>query len=277
MGAIITLTTDFGLADAYVAAMKGVVLGINPRAQLVDICHTIPPRDIARAAFVLGTACPFFPPATIHLVVVDPGVGTDREAVIIRTPEADFIAPDNGVLSYVLQPYLTGPAKANRQKLKKTPGLEAVAITESRFWRSPVSATFHGRDIFAPVAAHLSLGVPPSEFGEAVDSLAVLPLSLPSRLPDGTLSGSILHIDNFGNLITNIRSRDLPRNPENITIQVGDAVIHGLSRTYGESSGLLALIGSSDYLEIALKNGSAAGFLNARAGDKVKIAGKSNQ
>jgi S-adenosylmethionine hydrolase len=277
MSAIITLTTDFGLADACVAAMKGVVLGINPRAQLVDICHTIPPQDIARAAFVLSIACPFFPASTIHLVVVDPGVGTNRKAIIIRTPEADFVAPDNGVLSYVIQPYLTGPVRGNQRKLKVMPGLEAVAITEPHFWRSPVSATFHGRDIFAPVVAHISLGVSPSEFGESIDSLMVLPLPVPSRLPDGTLAGNILHIDNFGNLITSIRSNDLSQDLKNITVKVGDAVIHGLSRTYGDSRGLLALIGSSDYLEISLKNGSAADFLNARTGDKVKIVRKSNQ
>jgi len=277
MSAIITLTTDFGLADAYVAAMKGAVLGINPRAQLVDICHTVPPQDIARAAFVLGASCPYFPPATIHLVVVDPGVGTGRKAVVIRTPEADFVAPDNGVLSQVLQPYLAGRAGAKRRDLKAAPGLEAVAITEPRFWRSPVSATFHGRDIFAPVAAHLSLGVPPSEFGEPIESLTVLPLPVPSRSPDGTLMGSVRHIDNFGNLITNIRRRDLPSNLKNLIIQVGDKAIHGLSRTYGESSGLLALIGSSDYLEISLKNGSAADFINARVDDDVKIIEKSHQ
>jgi S-adenosylmethionine hydrolase len=275
MGAVITLTTDFGLADGYVASMKGVVMGINPNAQLVDICHTIPPQDIARAAFVLGTAAPFFPPGTVHLAVVDPGVGTARKAVVLRTPRADFVAPDNGVLSYVVQPYLTGAARTNRRKLKAGPGLEVFAITEPCFWISPVSATFHGRDIFAPVAAHLSLGVSPSEFGRPVESLAVLPLSRPSRLPDGTLVGNILHIDSFGNLITNITSRDLPPGLNDITVGVGSEVIRGLSYTYGMRGGLIALIGSSNYLEISLKDGNAAAFLNAGAGDEIKIRGKS--
>jgi S-adenosylmethionine hydrolase len=277
MGAVITLTTDFGLADAYVAAMKGVVLGINPGAQLVDITHAVPPGDIARAAFVLGAASPSFLPATIHLAVVDPGVGTARKAVIVRTPGADFVAPDNGVLSYVVQPYLTGPLSSNRRKLKTTPGLESVAITEPRFWLSPVSATFHGRDIFAPVAAHLSLGVPPSEFGEPIDSLTVLPLARPSRSPDGTLTGHILHIDGFGNLITNVSRRDLSPAPENITVRVGRRTIRGLSLTYGAGRGLLALIGSNGYLEISLKDGNAAALLRARAGDEVKITRKSKQ
>lgn len=268
MGAVITFTSDFGLADAYVAAMKGVVLGINPEARLVDICHAIRPQNIAQAAFVLGTAWEFFPRRTIHLVVVDPGVGTERRAVILRTPEADFVAPDNGVLSYVIRKYAAGRVAGSRQRLK---GAEAFAITESRFWRTPVSPTFHGRDIFAPVAARLSLGTPPSAFGEPVTSLAVLPLPHPHRAADGSIVGNILHIDNFGNLITSISSGDLPAEAGAITIEVGRRTIHGLSRTYGTAEGLLALMGSSDRLEISLKDGSAAAFLGAGAGDEVKI------
>jgi S-adenosylmethionine hydrolase len=271
MGAIITMTTDFGLADGYVGAMKGVVLGINPGAELVDISHDIPPQDIARAAYVLGTAAPFFPAGTVHLVVVDPGVGTERRAIVVRTPGADFVAPDNGVLSYVLQPYLARPAGARRKKLKAVTGLEAFAITEAHFWRSPVSRTFHGRDIFAPVAAHLSLGIAPSRFGEPVDALEVLPLPRPSRSPDGTLAGIIQHIDSFGNLITNIRGRDLPVGRGDITVEVAGELIRGLSRTYIEGAGLLALVGSNDYLEISLKGGNAAARLHAGVGDQVKI------
>ncbi len=270
MDAVITFTTDFGLADAYVAAMKGVVLGINPGAKLVDICHSVKPRNISQAAFVLSTAYGFFPPRTIHLVVVDPGVGTDRRAIILRTPGADFVAPDNGVLSYIIHQYATGQVVDNRQPLD---GAEAFAITESRFWRSPVSPTFHGRDIFAPVAAHLSLGTHPSAFGEPVNSLVVLPLPRPHRTPDGTLVGNVLHIDNFGNLITSLKSGDLPPEDGAITVEVGNEVVHGLSRTYGTAEGLLALIGSSDHLEISLKDGNAGAFLNAKVGDEVKIRG----
>jgi S-adenosylmethionine hydrolase len=271
MGAIITLTTDFGLADGYVAAMKGVVLGINPEATLIDICHSIKPQDIAQAAFVLSTVYEFFPRRTIHLVVVDPGVGTERRAVILRTPAADFIAPDNGVLSYIIQQSLTRPVESNRQQIECGPGLEAVAITKTQFWRSPVSATFHGRDIFAPVAAHLSLGLPPADFGEPVASLTVLPLLHPHQTPDGTLVGHIRHIDNFGNLITSIRSGDLPQKVQTITIEVGNQLICGLSRTYGTGEGLLAIIGSSGYLEISLKDGNASTLLDADIGDEVKI------
>lgn len=270
MGAVITFTTDFGLADGYVAAMKGVVLGINPAAQLVDICHSIKPRNISQAAFVLSTACGFFPRRTIHLVVVDPGVGTERRAIILRTPEADFVAPDNGVLSYVIRKYAGKRINTNRQQLD---GAEAFAITESRFWRSPVSSTFHGRDIFAPVAAHLSLGAPPSDFGEVIDWLTVFPLPRPRRTPDDALVGNILHIDNFGNLITSIESSDLPAEAGAITVEVGNETIHGLSVTYGTGKGLLALIGSSGHLEISLKDGNAGAFLGAGVGDEVRIRG----
>ena len=269
MSAIITLTTDFGLADAYVAAMKGVILGINPGAKLIDICHSVEPRNIPQAAFVLSTACQFFPKRTIHVVVVDPGVGTERRAIILRTPQSDFVAPDNGVLSYIVRQYPAGPVNASRRQVQLAPELEAVAITNPKFWRHPVSPTFHGRDIFAPVAARLSLGSPLTDFGEPVTSLAVLPLLLPYKASADTLVGHILHIDNFGNLITSIKSDDLPEQP--ITIEVGSQLISGLSRTYAEGKGLLALIGSSGYLEVAFEGGSASAFLGVEVGSEVKI------
>ncbi len=303
MAGIITLTTDFGLTEAYVAAMKGVILSINPRAKLIDICHTIKPQDIHQAAFVLSTAYRFFPRKTIHLVVVDPGVGTGRRAIILRTPSADFVAPDNGVLSYVIQQFIVGRLKGrspfknysspspskergsegvrlinNLQQIElgPGPGLEAVAITKPEFWRSPVSATFHGRDIFAPVAARLSLDFPPIDFGEAVTSVTMLPLPHPYRASDGSLVGHILHIDSFGNLITNIKSDDLPQTKEAITVEVGNQLISGLSRTYAEGEGLLALIGSSGYLEISLKEGSVCALLDAEVGNEVRVRQQQN-
>jgi len=271
MGSIITLTTDFGLADAYVAAMKGVILNINPEAKLVDICHSIQPQAISQAAFVLSTAYEYFPKGTIHLVVVDPGVGTERKAVILRTPSADFIAPDNGVLSHVIHQASTNPIDVGRQQIEPGSELEAVVITKPRFWRSPVSPTFHGRDIFAPVAAYLSLGQPPGEFGEAITSLAVLPLTRPYKTSKDTLAGHVLHIDNFGNLITSFKSDDLPPADKAITVEVGNHSIAGLSRTYAESEGLLALIGSSGYLEVSLYRGNARAFLGVELGAEVKI------
>ena len=274
MGAIITLTTDFGLTDAYVAAMKGVILSINPEAKLIDICHTIKPQNIAQAAFVLSIAYKFFPEKTIHLVVVDPGVGTERRAIILRTPSADFVAPDNGVLSYVIQQFIKGRLKGlinNLQQIELEPELEAVAITKPQFWRSPVSPTFHGRDIFAPVAARLSLGFPPIDFGEAITSVTILPLPHPYQAPDGSLVGHILHIDSFGNLITNIKSDDLPQTKQAITIEVGNQLIPGLSHTYAEGRGLLALIGSSGYLEVSLKEGNACAFLDTEVGSEIRL------
>jgi S-adenosylmethionine hydrolase len=256
MTPIITLTTDLGLTDAYVSAMKGVVLGINPEAKLVDICHTIKPQNIAQAAFVLSRAYPFFPQGTIHVVVVDPGVGTERRAIILRTKLASFIAPDNGVLSYVIQ---------------QSSAWEAVAITKPRFWLPTVSPTFHGRDIFAPVAARLSMGLSLAGFGDVVTSVTTLPLPQPYQVADGSMVGHIVHIDSFGNLITDIKSSDLPQAKQAVTIEVGGQLISGLSRTYAEGSGLLALIGSDGYLEIAVKEGSASAVLSARVGDEVIV------
>ncbi len=273
MDRIITLTTDFGLTDGYVAAMKGVILGINPQAKLVDLCHNVKAQNIFQAAFVLSTAYPFFPQKTIHVVVVDPGVGTERRGIILRTPLGDFVAPDNGVLSYVIWQF-SNRVEANGNEVEQAeigPELEAVALTESRFWRQPVSSTFHGRDIFAPVAALLSLGFPPINFGQAVTSVMVLPLPQPYQALDGSLVGHVLHIDNFGNLITNIKSSDLTPTKEPATIEVGSNVISGLSRTYAEGKGLLALIGSSGYLEVSLKGGSAHALLDAEVGSQVRI------
>jgi S-adenosylmethionine hydrolase len=271
MSTIITLTTDFGLTDAYVAAMKGVILTINPEARLVDICHSINPQNIAQAAFVLGTAYRSFPKGTIHLVVVDPGVGSQRRAVVLRTPSADFVAPDNGVLSYVIEHSSPGTTEDNQLR-EPGAGLEAFTITNDRFWRTPVSPTFHGRDIFAPVAAHLSLGRLPADFGERITSLVALPLTRPRQEPDGSVVGHILHIDSFGNLITDISSDDLPSNVESLDIKVGSQIIHGLSLYYAEGEGLLALIGSSSRLEISVKDGSARDLLSAGAGDEVTVS-----
>lgn len=249
---IITLITDFGTADGYAGAMKGVIWGINPRAQIVDITHDISPQNIPQAAHVLETIYPYYPPGTIHVIVVDPGVGTDRRAVAVRTSKAYVIAPDNGLLTPIVKQVM-----------------EAVALTECRFWRDPVSPTFHGRDIFAPVAAHLSLGIPLRAFGPAVSSLKSLPLPEPIVERDGSLIGHVIHIDRFGNAITDLAPSDLPPGP--FRIEVKGHCIEGLSRTYAEGEGLLALVGSHGRLEIALKNGSAAEALRITIGDQVEI------
>jgi len=273
MAAIITLTTDMGLADAYIAAIKGVIFGINPEAKLVDISHNIAAQNVQQAAFVLSTAYEFFPRKTVHLVVVDPGVGTERRAIILRTPSADFVAPDNGVLSYVVQQALANavPNQITPYQVELEPNIEAYTITNPKFWLSPVSNTFHGRDVFAPIAALLSLGFPPLDFGEAINSITMLPIPHPHQLEAGLIVGQVLHIDGFGNLITNIKSHHLPKTKQPLTIKVGNHTIQGLSTSYTAGRGLLAIIGGNGYLEIALKGGMASTLLDSRVGSEVKI------
>jgi len=279
---VITLTTDFGSMDSCVAEMKGVILGINSEASLVDICHNVKAQNITQAAFILGTVYRHFPNKTIHLVVVDPGVGTERRAIILRTRQGTFVAPDNGVLSYVIQHSLnevvTEQGKYTlKGKVEAGETVEVVHITNPRFWRSPISPTFHGRDIFAPVAAALSLGFPPIEFGEPQDSVVMLPLPRPEKRPDGSLVGNIIHIDNFGNLITDICSGDLPPAEQIGTIEVCNRFISGMVRTYAEGNGLIALIGSSGHLEVCLRGGNAASLLNAKVGDEVRLKKQSGK
>jgi len=252
---LITLTTDFGTQDPYVATMKGVILSINPGATIVDICHAIEPQNVAQAAFLLSTSYRYFPQGTIHVVVVDPGVGTERKALLLVTAEAFFVAPDNGVLSYIVEEASTE--------------VKAFHLTNPRFWLSPVSDTFHGRDIFAPVAAYLSLGIPPHEFGESISSISTFPIPRPQTDADGVLIGHILHIDRFGNLITDIKRDDLPTG--RLFIEVHGHIIDDLSRSYEEGEELLAIIGSSERLEVSVKNSHAATFLGAKMGDEVKV------
>jgi len=257
MSALITLTTDFGLEDGYVGTMKGVILGINPQAVIVDLSHEIAPQDVREAAYVLYTAYRYFPPRTVHLVVVDPGVGSERRAIALRTRQAVFVAPDNGVLSYVVA----------QEEI-----LGIVHLTNPRYWLAEVSTTFHGRDIFAPVAGHLSRGVPFSELGQPIHDIVTFPPSQPEARPDGTLVGHILHVDRFGNCITDVRAERLPAEGP-LTVEVAGRRIAGLSPTYaaGEEGALMALIGSVGHLEIAVRGGSAAQTLGAKAGDEVIV------
>jgi len=282
MSPVITLLTDFGLGDAYVASVKGVILGINPEAVIVDISHSIEPQNILQAAFVLSTAHQYFPDGTIHVVVVDPGVGSQRKVILLRTSSAYFLAPDNGVLSYVIDEICPAETVDYQDSTLFSPRprnikgyLEAIAITNSKFWRHPVSTTFHGRDIFAPTAAHLSLGISLDEFGEAVDSVYASARPKPYYDSNGYLVGYVVHIDNFGNLITNITDIDLPR--REVSVELGGQSVHGVDNYYAESEGLVAILGSSDYLEISLSNGNAASFLGAKIGDKVRLLPKKDQ
>jgi S-adenosylmethionine hydrolase len=275
MSPIITLTTDFGYGDAYVAAVKGAILNINPEASIVDVSHSIRPQDILQAAFILNAAYRYFPKQTVHVAIVDPGVGSERRGIILKTPSAIFVAPDNGILSYVIDDLFSVEGRSVIEQthgltevvFKK--GLEAAAITDPRFWRHPVSPTFHGRDIFAPVAAGLSLGISPYEFGEKISSLHVLPIAKPSLDPDGNVVGQVLHVDRFGNLITNVRSNNLPG--KNIVIEVGGRCIQGITDYYAQKEGIMAVVGSSGYLEISLRDGSACDFLDIAVGDEIRV------
>ncbi|MCX8126054.1 MAG: SAM-dependent chlorinase/fluorinase [Dehalococcoidia bacterium] len=251
---IVTLTTDFGLHDPYVGIMKGVLLGINPGLTVVDLCHTIPPQSVRQAAFQLLLTYRYFPGDTIHLVVVDPGVGTRRAILLVTSNEGRFIAPDNGAISYVLE---------------NLSNVSLYRLTNQRYWLSPLSSTFHGRDIIAPVAAHLSLGVPPAELGEPMSKPRSFTLPRPYRHKRGTLIGEVIYIDGFGNLITNVKDTDLVEPVK--TIEIAGKVIPKLSRSYAGGQRLTALIDSGGFLEIAVKNGNAAKELEVSTGTQVVI------
>jgi S-adenosylmethionine hydrolase len=275
MSSIITLTTDFGYDDAYVAAVKGAILSINPEASIIDISHSIKPQNILQAAFILSVAYRYFPKQTIHMAIVDPGVGSERQGIILKTPSAIFVAPDNGILSYIIDDLFSVESRSLTEQthdLKEIvfkKGLEAAAITDPRFWRHPVSPTFHGRDIFAPVAAGLSLGISHYEFGEKINSLHILPIPKPTLDPEGNLVGRVLHVDRFGTLITNIKNNDLPG--KDVMIEMAGYCIQGISDYYAQKEGVMAIVGSSGYLEVSLRDGSACDFLGAIVGDEIKV------
>ncbi|MBN1642354.1 MAG: SAM-dependent chlorinase/fluorinase [Anaerolineae bacterium] len=258
--ATITLITDFGLQDGHVGAMKGVMHGIAPQACLVDISHHIPPQDIQHGGFVLMTAFPFWPPTTIHLIVVDPGVGTERRAVAVRTAHGTFVAPDNGVLSYALG---------------RGPALEVVSLTNPAYWRQPVSPVFHGRDIFGPAAAHLAAGVPLSALGHALppEDLVRMDVPTPIRHPDGSITAHVQHIDTFGNCTTNVPG-DWVRAREFWQISVAGRTIERIDYTFGDvaTGQLVALVDSTDFVAIAVRNGSAANTLGLAIGSLLTLS-----
>lgn len=256
---IVTLCTDFGLRDGYVAAMKGAMLAVAPGLTLVDISHEVAPQAIAEGAFVLSTAYDAFPAGTVHLAVVDPGVGSARRALAVRTPRHTLVAPDNGVLTHVL---------------RREGVVAAVALAEPAYWRRPVSATFHGRDVFAPVAAHLALGVPLEALGPPAEDLVTLDWPAPERR-GALLLGHVAHVDRFGNVISDVPAALLGdarvAEVEVGALRVGGA--GGLLRTYAEAprGGALALIGSHGHLEVAVREASAAAASGARIGDEVRV------
>jgi len=253
---IITLLSDFGLRDWYVASMKGIILGIFPGARLVDISHQMDPLDIRSAAFVLFSCYSCFPPGTIHLAVVDPGVGTERRAIAVRTSSGVFVGPDNGIFSIVLQ---------------KEPVLEARSIENADFQRKPISATFHGRDIFAPAAANLAAGLSLERLGPSCTP-AISEWASPLITGEG-IEGEVIHIDRFGNAITNVAGDALGGQVALARWRVRAGEAHGLPiiDTYGVAppGSAVALIGSSGFFEIAISRGNAASKLGLNTGSRV--------
>jgi len=264
---IVTLTTDFGLADPYVAAMKGVLLERAPGVTIVDVSHDVRPQRIEQAVFITQSAWPYFPDGAVHVAVVDPGVGGDRLALALVTPRSSYVGPDNGVLSSALPDDARPQAGAGPVSLPD--GYRAFAIANERILRAPVSATFHGRDVFAPAAAHLAIGLPAGELGAPLDTVVALPPLRARNEPDGSLRARIVHVDRFGNAVTDARAADLP--PGALVVEVAGHQIAGPVPTYAEARGPAALVGSAGYLELALPGASAAAELGIEVGDEALV------
>jgi S-adenosylmethionine hydrolase len=254
---MITLTTDFGLEDPYVAEMKGIILSINADAKLIDVSHGVEKFDVRMGAFTLASAAPYFPKGTVHLVVVDPGVGTGRRAVLVHTKQAFFVGPDNGLLMLAA----------------KSQSIQHIYELVNPMYRLPkISSTFHGRDIFAPAAAYLDKGVKPSEFGPEITD-PITPKFAAMTRKNNSLRGEVLHIDRFGNVVTNIAEKEI-NNVKTIKLKLPDCPLEAIfAKTYGEvkPEDPVALIGSHGFLEIAINKGSAAKMFNVHLGDAVTI------
>jgi S-adenosylmethionine hydrolase len=253
--AIITLLSDFGLRDHFVAAVKGVMLSLNPEVTLVDISHQIPPQDVFTGAFTLSQAYSYFPSGTIHLAIVDPGVGTDRKVLAATAEGHFFVAPDNGILTYIMEAH---------------ENFTAFEVTADHYFRKPVSATFHGRDILAPIAAWISRSIELHQLGPVMNSPVRLQVPALKRVKDALIQGAILAVDQFGNLITNLKPDDVP---VPFKILAGQKEITGFRKTYGEGTPgeIIVVPGSTGYLEIAVKGGSAAAALNLKAGAPIGV------
>jgi S-adenosylmethionine hydrolase len=259
---IVTLTTDFGSTDPFVAVMKGVILGINPEAELVDLCHDIRPYDIMEAAYVIAQAYRYFPPRTIHVVLVDPGVGTARRPLLVSADRYIFVAPDNGVLSLIYA---------------REEALYVRHITATHYFLEPVSNTFHGRDIFAPVAGWLSRRVETEKFGDLITDYTRFAAPQPKRVNEHSLKGVVVRVDRFGTLMTNLTPADLPelfrQNPAPFKMTLGKGEITQLKTAYadGAQGEVFAIVGSSGYLEIAANRASASQTLGVGRGAEVGV------
>ena len=259
---IVTLITDFDTSDHFVGTMKGVILNINPDVEIVDICHKVASYDIFDAAFTLAQSYRFFPSDTIHLVVVDPGVGTSRRPLLVRTMAYKFVAPDNGVLSLIYE---------------REENVEVRHITADHYFLNPVSNTFQGRDIFAPVAGWLSKWVEVDKFGDPITDFTKFTSPKPKRIGENLIKGVTLRVDKFGNITTNITPEDVPQlfaeNPPPFKFLINQQEITRLNLAYsmGKPSEIFAIVGSSGYIEICTNRGSAAKALNVNRGAEVGV------
>jgi S-adenosylmethionine hydrolase len=261
---VITLMTDFGIKDGNVGVMKGVIWGICPTVQISDLSHMIPAQNIREAAFIFARSVPYFPKGSIHVVVVDPGVGTQRRPMAAQIGDWSYVGPDNGTITGLLE-------RAEQEGWQTT----FVELKERKYWLQTISHVFHGRDIFSPVAAHLANGVPLTDLGTAFDNPVRLQVPKPSQTPGGW-RGEATHIDHFGNISTNIRVehlREAMKQKENIVVRINEHVIDGMVNTFGERrvGELIALIGSTGNLGIAVVNGNAQQRLGTKVGDTVEV------
>jgi S-adenosyl-L-methionine hydrolase (adenosine-forming) len=252
----ITLTTDFGTSAPYVAAMKGVILALNPEARILDLSHDIPPQDVRHAAYFLASALPHFPPEALHVVVVDPGVGGGRDILYVEVGAQRLLVPDNGCWTLLYE---------------GRPPVRVIRLAERRFWRHTISNTFHGRDVFAPVAANLSLGLDPRKLGPSAANWVRLHRPTPTAGPAGIV-GEVLFVDGFGNLVTNIPGEALARHAGVRWVKVADHDVPHFVHTYGEAEpgALVALVSSDGWLEVAVSQGNAARHLQAGVGTPVR-------
>jgi S-adenosylmethionine hydrolase len=258
---IITLTTDFGINDHYVGTMKGVILEIVPEATIVDICHSVQAFDVLDGALTISQAYSYFPTGTVHVVIVDPGVGSSRRPIVASSDGFHFVAPDNGVLSLVYA---------------REPRMHVRHINSEHYFRQPVSNTFHGRDIFAPVAAYLAKQVDTIKFGEEIDDFVRFNAPKPKQVEPNRLRGVVLKVDRFGNMVTNITPEDAPmlfQEDSECKILVGAREVAGLRNAYAEGAPgeLFGILGSMGFLEIATNRGSAAQLAGASKGTEVSI------
>ena len=263
MKKIITLTTDFGYKDEYVGLMKGVILGINPNVTIIDLCHKIEAQNVIEAAYLIRSAYSYFPKNTMHVIIVDPGVGSQRKIIFSKTNKHYFLAPDNGILDLIFEDHMPD---------------YIYSVTNTDYFLHPISNTFHGRDIFAPVSSHILNGLNPDNIGENIsfEDMVHLKIQRPVMDKNGILQGSIISIDTFGNLTTNIDRKIFKKasfDEKNIQIIIGNEIIKGISNSYNTvlKGKILAIFGSREYLEIAANRGNAQKKLAVKNGHKIKL------